>query len=65
MTDFDRFRAAKRMAANMALMIDWPYPEDFIRASGEVPCPKCGLPYRDHPEENGLHLSCEGKLLKL
>jgi hypothetical protein len=56
-------RAFKRMAANMARMIDWP--DDFERAGGAVICEKCGLPYRDHPEEDGLTLTCDGRLWKL
>lgn len=65
MTDNDRKRAFKRMARNMAKMIDWPSDEKLIRACGDAICDGCGLRYSDHPEENGLVLSCDGRLLKL
>lgn len=65
MSDNERMRRFKRMAANMAAMIDWPFEEQMVRASGKCVCEKCGLEYFDHPEENGLHLTCEGKLVKL
>lgn len=64
-TDKDRFRLAKRMAANMAKMIDWPHEDNMNRASGHVECEQCGLPYFDHPHENGLVLTCDGRLWKL
>lgn len=65
MTDRDRMRAFKRMARNMAAMIDWPSDEKMIRVAGNAVCDKCGLCYSDHPEENGLTLACDGRLLKL
>lgn len=65
MTDNDRMRAFKRMACNMAKMINWPHQDKLIRASADAICDGCGLRYRDHPEENGLVLSCFGRLLKL
>lgn len=61
----DSFRLAKRMAANMALMIDWPHEDCLIRAGGDAICDACGLTYHDHPYENGLVLACDGRLLKL
>lgn len=64
-SDRNRFRMAIRMAANMAKMIDWPYEEKMERACGDVQCAKCGLPYFDHPRENGLVLDCNGRLWKL
>jgi len=65
MTHFDKMRAYKRQARNMAKMIDWPFEEKMERASGLCICALCGLNYQDHPEENGLFLSCDGRLLKL
>lgn len=65
MNDNERMRRFRWMAANMAAMIDWPSEEKMMRASGNCICEKCGLEYFDHPEENGLHLTCEGKLVKL
>lgn len=50
-----------------------PTPE-MVRASGEVECRECGLPYRKHPtiiselDANGepfLELACDGRALKL
>lgn len=60
-----RFRAAKLMSKNMATMIDWPGEEKMQRASGQCECAMCGLPYFDHPHENGFVLTCDGSLLKL
>lgn len=65
MTDNERMRRFKRMAKNMAGMIDWPHEEQMNHASGHCICEKCGLEYFDHPEENGLNLTCEGRLVKL
>lgn len=65
MTDLDQIRAFKRMARNMAAMIDWPHEDKMERASGQCVCEKCGLDYYDHPEENGLVLTCDGRLWKL
>lgn len=55
----------KRMACNMAAMIDWPSEEKMQRAGGDAICPQCGLSYFAHPQENGLTLTCDGRLLKL
>jgi len=65
LSDRDKFWAFKRMAANMAAMIDWPSEEKMERASGLCVCAKCGLNYYDHPTENGLTLTCDGRLWHL
>lgn len=69
MTDNERMRRfkrmAKHMAKHMAAMVDWPFEDTFTRASGKCTCEKCGLDYFDHPEENGLVLTCDGRLWKL
>lgn len=65
MTDNTRERRFRQMARNMAAMIDWPHEDDMERASGYCECEKCGLLYFDHPEENGLVLTCDGRLWKL
>jgi hypothetical protein len=65
LNDSDRVRAFRKQARNMAKMIDWPFEDKMVRASGLVICEKCGLEYFDHPEENGLFLTCDGRLLKL
>lgn len=61
----DRARACKRMAWNMAKMIDWPAEDTFVRASGDCVCCRCGAHFFDHPHENGLNLLCDGSLVKL
>jgi hypothetical protein len=61
----ERIRRFKRMAKMMANMIVWPDELSFERAGGDVPCSQCGLPYFDHPEKDGLHLGCNGRLWKL
>lgn len=41
---------------------------DFIRASGDVVCKKCGFPYKNHPSANGagyMNELCDGTLIKL
>lgn len=65
MTDTERMRRFRKMARNMAAMIDWPFEDKMERAGGDVVCDKCGLLYFDHPEENGLVLTCDGRLWKL
>ena len=61
----EKCRRMKRMARNMARMIDWPFEDEMERASGQAVCEKCGLDYYDHPMENGLVLTCDGRLWKL
>lgn len=62
----ERMRRFRLMARNMAAMVDCKPSEDKMdRASGMCECSKCGLPYFDHPEENGLVLACDGRLWKL
>ncbi len=61
----DRARAFARIARNMAAMIDWPREDAMERASGLCVCEKCGLNYADHPQENALVLTCDGRLWKL
>jgi len=48
--------------------------EEFLRASGNVLCEACGLPYQDHPmsphylsydKSPFLNRICDGRLLKL
>lgn len=65
MTSYERIRRFRLMAANMAAMIDWPHEDQMVRAGGGAICEKCGLALVEHPKENGLHLTCEGKLVKL
>lgn len=66
MTDNEKMRRAKLMAKNMAAMIVWlPETETFERASGLCVCEACGLEYFDHPSENGLTLTCDGRFWKL
>lgn len=64
-TDNEKMRGYKRMARNMAAMIDWPFEDMMERASALCICEKCGMNYADHPEENGLVLTCDGRLWKL
>ena len=61
----ERMRRFRLQARNMASMIDWPFEDKMERASGQCVCEKCGLEYFDHPEENGLVLTCDGRLWKL
>ena len=65
MSDNERVRRFRRMTERMAAMIDWPPEDAFERASGLCICDECGLEYFDHPEEDGLVLTCNGRLLKL
>ena len=65
LTDADRIRAFRRQCANLAKMIDWPFEDKMERASGLCVCELCSLPYHDHPHENGLTLTCDGRLWKL
>jgi hypothetical protein len=65
MTDNEKMRRFRRQAKNMAAMIDWPFEDAMERASGLCLCELCGLEYFDHPEENGLVLTCDGRLWKL
>lgn len=64
-SDADRARRFRRMARKMAEMIEWPPEDSMTRAGGDVVCEQCGLPYIEHPEHRGLHLTCEGRLVKL
>jgi len=63
--DYERCRRFRKMTRLMALMIDRPSEEKMTRASGLCVCELCGLIYYDHPEENGLTLTCDGRLWKL
>jgi len=41
---------------------------DFLRASGDCVCPKCGHQYREHPEDKECPtfvLLCTGEVMKL
>ena len=41
---------------------------DFLRASGDCICPKCGHQYREHPEDKDCPtfvLLCTGEVMKL
>lgn len=60
-------RQFKLMVRNFAprLRVDAADIDNFIRASGQAQCPKCGLEYFDHPHVDGLVVSCDGRLLKL
>lgn len=60
-----RGRRLKKMAANIAAMVDWPYAEKARPALSLGLCPLCKLPWHDHPTENGFTLACNGDLLKL
>ena len=43
-------------------------PGDFFRASGDCPCPVCGLPYWQHPRARPHHyltVLCDGTVVKL
>lgn len=64
-TAFYKARRFKVMAKNMTMMINWPPRDAMERASGLCLCDKCGLEYFDHPEKNGLVLTCDGRLLHL
>ena len=42
------------------------WEEKAERAGGDVPCPVCGIEYREHPKvESGIVADCTGKLWKL
>lgn len=61
----EKWRRFRRMAETMAAMVTWPAEETMSRASGDVVCETCGLKYYDHPERNGLVLTCDGRLWHL
>ena len=45
-----------------------PEAREFIRTSGDMVCSKCGKTYYKHPrdpQEEWLHVRCDGVLLKL
>lgn len=65
-------RGFQLMGRNMAALIPdvpggVPGIYDFGRAEGGCVCPKCRLPYREHPIglEDHLVLLCDGKQVKL
>lgn len=36
------------------------------RVAGEAECPRCRLPYRDHPEpQPTFHVTCDGNVVKI
>ena len=54
-------KAAKHVDADVDLL-------DFFHCSGQVSCPVCGHLYYDHPhhaKDDFLHVTCQGKLVKL
>lgn len=65
MSDNERLRRFRLMAGQMAKMIDWPGEEKMVHASYLCVCSLCGLSYGDHPAENGLVLTCDGRTWKL
>ena len=72
MTDHEKWRRFKKQSRCMAGLIK-PSADtvlDFVRAGGDVECPRCGLSYNDHPEIKnedavGLVMTCEGRLVTL
>lgn len=64
-------RRYKRMARNIARALERrAFDEDDYNADrfgGNANCPHCGMPYLDHPQlvASGLHVTCEGQLVKL
>lgn len=72
MTDHEKWRRFKKQSRCMAELLKPPTDTvlDFVRAGGDVECPRCGLPYNEHPEIKngvaaGLVVTCEGLLVKL
>lgn len=59
-TTVRRFRLMVRSIGKLI-----PADADFDRAGGEAECPKCGLTWYEHPENNGLTICCDGRLVKL
>lgn len=66
MTDDEKWRRYRMQAKMMAILVnDDKKEETFERACGLCVCEHCGLEYYDHPNRDGLRLTCDGRWWKL
>lgn len=64
---YTRTQPWKKMARSIAKLVPIPDPSNFVRCSGLVECPVCGLALHDHPHlsQLALTIACDGTLMHL